>query len=268
MLVEARARLERERVELRLRTAALARERLGGLEEPAPVAATAERFVDPQDRHVEAPGPRVAEHAAAHRARIVAEDDGHWAPVGDSGPPYVPLVEAAPDVARLGWVLSLDADELDRHVRYAAARRSAGYGSSSPPSRASSVSTAGSAAPPTSRPPDAIASSSSPRRACRHFRLYPARAARKRTPPASSTSSGPFGDSSSARAFATAKRRYVAAIRRASGASAAPSGGASPGCSAGSPSARRSTSRNQRPCGRPPSPTIVRPVGSRRTWFS
>src|ERR1700720_4412316 len=96
MLVEAWARLERERIELRLRTAVRAPKRLGGLEQLAPVAAPAERFVHPQDRHVEAPGPRVPERAAAHRSGFVAEDDGHRAPVRDSGPPYVPRVEAAP----------------------------------------------------------------------------------------------------------------------------------------------------------------------------
>src|SRR5436190_2481830 len=268
VLVEARTRLEGECIELRVRAAVLAPECLRRLEQTAPVSPTAQGFVDPEDRDVETSCPRAAEHAAADGAVLVAQDDRHRGPVRDPGPSDVPEVEPGPDVARLGRVLAVDPDELERHAGYVAARRRAGYGSSSAPRRASSVSTAASAAPPTSRPAAAIAASSSPSSACRHFRLYPARAAWKRTPPARSTASGPFGASSSARAFATAKRRYVAAIRRASGASASPSGGASPGCSAGSPSARRSTSRSQRPCGRSPSPTIVRPVGSRRTWFS
>src|SRR5689334_10135669 len=90
MLVEPRACLERERIELRVRTTALTSERLRCLEQTAPVTAAAERLVDPQDRDVQAARPRAPQDATADGAVLVAQDDRHRTPVRDAGPLDVP----------------------------------------------------------------------------------------------------------------------------------------------------------------------------------
>src|SRR5262249_20417731 len=74
-LVELRPGLEAEGVEVRVRTAALARVGLGGLEQPATPSLLAAILVHPEELDVQPRGPDVAEHPAADPAGLVAPEE-------------------------------------------------------------------------------------------------------------------------------------------------------------------------------------------------
>src|SRR5262249_37670653 len=121
--VEVGTGLEAEGVEVDVPAAALARDRLGGLEQlRAPAVATAV-LVHPEELDMQPPCPEVAQHAAADAILLVAQEDRDRTPVGASRDHDVPAVEAVADRLLIGGVGRVRSDETQRHRAIPAAAR-------------------------------------------------------------------------------------------------------------------------------------------------